>query len=285
MPKQWLAIKQARPDVTDYLIHWTRGQKVDNQRLSAFQMLKHILGCGFLKPPFAPKPRTTGGGVENTIKGQYPAVCFTEQPLDAFAKSVKALSSRYKPYGIAVRKEQLFIYGGRPVIYGDEALLATLPEQYKYLWARFNPIPNYQLGGYPVDWTHEREWRARAHPYSYGQFGESPADGVPLLLPIDLEAPEPALWLPWIMVKNNAEVEELKEWFDGLEPYVGSSGVLEKYFEVLPKVPILPLDEVRTRLDQGDARWARLDTLPYEEFYPEGVEGLTRLGWRKLQQN
>lgn len=283
MPPNWLAIRQGRSDLTDYLIHWTREQTIDNERLSAFDMLKLIVKCGFLKPSFAPRLRATIGGEVNTIKGPYPAVCFTEQPLDAFLKSCDILPSRYQPYAIAMRKEQLFIYGGRPVIYGDELLLNTLAEEYKYLWVRFNPLRAYELGGYPVDWTHEREWRSRVNRYHYLDLASTPGEGVPLLLPPDSGSPNPALVLPWFLVKENHEVEELEQWIARLPSYSGSNRWLQKYFEVLPKVPIVPLDKVRQRLNQEDMRWTRLDTLPYEEFDPQGANELTRIGWRSLQ--
>jgi hypothetical protein len=278
MPPLWLQIKQARPDLTDYLIHWTRERTIDGKTMTAFEVLKLIIKCGFLKPSFARRPRYTVGGVENTIKGRYPAVCFTEQPLDAFIKSCNTLPSRYQPYGIAVRKDRLFEYGGRPVIYGDESQLNELPEDRKYLWVHFQPVPNRSLGGYPLDWTHEREWRARAKAYNCGELGPTPAESVPLLY-IDYERSERLL--PWILVKQKAEVEDLKRWLAGLPPYSGSNGVLREYFEVLPNVLIVPLNEVESRLKQGDARWSRLDTLPIGELYPKASATFQRIGWNR----
>ena len=184
MPSDWLKIKQARPDVTDYLIHWTRGKVEDGHVVTPFHMLKTIVQCGYLMPSFAPRTRVTVGGRENTIKGLTPVVCFTEQPLDSFIKSCEALSNRYHPYAIAVRKDRLFEYGGRPVIYGDGNLLIQLPEECKYLWVHYQPIPSAGIGGYPLDWTHEREWRATAIKYSYGSLGIFEGEGVPLLLPL-----------------------------------------------------------------------------------------------------
>ena len=280
----WLRIKQARDDLTDYVIHWTRSQSIDGNYLKPFEVLKLILKSGVLKPSFAPKRRWTVGGSANTIQGDYPAVCFTEQPLDAFIKSCTTLTDRYQQYAVAVRKDRLFEYGGRPAIYGDEGILKRLPEDDKYLWVRFNPIPNPVFGGYPVDWTHEREWRARVRSSSYGTLGTSPEDGVPLLLPINYaSSSKPVLHLPVFLVSKSEEVEELRECIDQSPPYDGNNGVLGQYFQELPHAPIVPLDVVTSRISDGDRRWARLDTLPYGEFDPVNASQLTKFGWNTLQ--
>ena len=147
---------------------------------------------------------------------------------------------------------------------------------------RFNPIPSSTLGGYPVDWTHEREWRAIPIAYNYAEHGLCPKESVPLLLPPDYEAKPPLLLLPWILVKEVEEVEDLRTWIANLPAYTGSNGVLKLYFHVLPKVPIVSIEEIKERLNQEDSRWGRIDTLPYEELNPCGADELTRLGWRPL---
>ncbi len=278
MPPDWLKIKKARPDLTDYLIHWTRGEVVEGKRISAFENLMSIIQSGVLYPTFAPKRSMTVGGVSNTIQGPHPAVCFTEQPLDAFVRSYKALG-RYRPYGIALRKDRLFVYGGRPAIYADKALLSLLPEEHKYLWVRFNPIRSTELGGYPVDWTHEREWRAKVKPYNYKGFEMSPPDGVPLLLPIDFEPNPPMVYLPWIIVRTAEEAAEIKDWISELPVYKGANKVLGLYFAKLPNVLIVALDDVEEHLEAGDHRWARLDTLPYDELDPAIAKSFKQIGW------
>lgn len=268
--KDWLNIRRARPDITDYLIHWTAGHVTDGKYHEPFEVLKEIIACGYLKPSFALKQSKTVGGTQNTIKGPYPAVCFTDQPLDAFLKSCGKLPSRYSPYGIAVHKWHLYTYGGRPVIYADESLLNLLPDEYKYLWVRYDPVPEPTLGGYPVDWTHEREWRVRQRSYSYGDLGVSPQEGVPLLLPpVSFPNSEkPVVSLPRFLVKTEAESHELKEWINHLPPCEGTNGVLRYYFEALPKALVIPLEIVKIRLSEGDLRYARLETLPYKELDP-----------------
>ena len=268
--KDWYAIRRGRPDITDYLIHWTHGQMMDGQWCSPFHVLKTIAACGYLRPSFAPKQRATVGGSENTIKGNHPAVCFTEQPLDAFLKSCRLLPGRYKLYGIAVHKWHIHTYRGRPAIYGDESLLHELPDDQKYLWVRYNPVPERTLGGYPIDWTHEREWRVKTASYSYGPLGVGPEEGVPLLLP-PVSYPgsdKPVLALPRFLVSNRSEMEDLKEELRKLPTYRGANAVLKYYFDIAPQAVVIPLDEVSAHLEDGDQRYARLETLPYGEIDP-----------------
>ena len=109
------AMLDARPDMTNYLIHWTRTKWEDKRWIPPFEILKRIIECGYLKPTLAVRPRWGNP----TIKGPHAAVCYTEQPVGAFIKSCKADPSRYFPYGVAVHKWCLYRYRGRPVIYGD----------------------------------------------------------------------------------------------------------------------------------------------------------------------
>lgn len=242
MPKDWLRIRQARTDVTDYLIHWTSSAKdVNGQYASPLDVLRSIVRCGYLLPSFAPKTRATVAGREDTIRGPHPAVCFTEQPLCSFVQSCGVLPNRYQPYAVAIRKDRLFVYGGRPAVYGDESPLAALPPHWKYLWVQYDPVPNEALGGYPLDWTHEREWRARAIKYSYGSVGTSTEEGIPLLLPPRVAVPQPIWYLPWILVKDKSEVGPFREFIATLPGYTGPSGIMRLYFELLKKAPIVSL--------------------------------------------
>ena len=257
MPPDWVNIKRAREDLTDYLIHWTRG--VPENHTPAIETLKAILECGYLMPSFAPRSRyTVNSSPRNTVRGSRPVVCFTEQPLDAFIKSCKTLPDRYKYYGVAVRKGRLFEYGGRPVIYGDESLLGSLPDEYKHLWVNFQPTPRPEFGRYPLDWTHEREWRATVNEYHVLGHGVYLDNGVPLLLPpIDK-----TIYLPWILVKSGAEVDEMRSWISDLPPYTGENGMMIEYRKNLPFAPIIPLEAVKSKLSEGEQKWARLDTFP-----------------------
>ncbi len=267
--QHWLKIKKNREDITDYLIHWTGN----------ISTLKRIVQCGYLKPTFAPrKSPFAGDSTRNTIRGSRPAVCLTEQPLGAFIRSCNALPGRYARYGIAVKKDRLYEYGGRPVIYGDESLLCSLPESLRYLWVRFQPYPDPNRGGYPIDWTHEREWRATVSEYSNPDWGNHISKGVPLLLPPDVETKE--LLLPWILVRTEPEATEMREWVGTLPEYSGNNGIVKKYRDILPSVPILPLDVAESKIREGHQTWARFDTLPYRELDPNSP--LTKVGWNKI---
>jgi hypothetical protein len=127
--KAWEYIHSLRKDMTRYVIHLVRSRSEygtgigDYKFIHSFEVLKEILKDGYFKAGFSPmksplKPKTI-----ITVKGPHPAVCFTEQPLSFILISNRADSSRYPLYGVALKKEQLYGHGGRPVIYGDDTLL------------------------------------------------------------------------------------------------------------------------------------------------------------------
>ena len=159
MPPDWKRIRDARSDITDWVIHWTTTKTVGGKYKMAMQVLQSILQCGYLKPTLAPRPLYTGYPLmteeKPTIQGDYPAVCFTDQSLVAFIQSYKTLS-RYNPHAIAFKKSDLYIYGGRPVIYSDKEMLDRLKEQDKYLWVHYRPFPEEYFSKYPIDWTSGR---------------------------------------------------------------------------------------------------------------------------------
>ena len=234
---------KARPDLTNYVIHWTKSYKV----------LREILKCGYFKPsrglrPLVGKP----GKPEETIRGPFPAVCFTEQPLDCFVISCRDLPKNYKPYGVALNKRYLYYYGGRPVIYGDCELLHSLPADYEYLYVRYD------------NWTHEREWRCRAKRYCEDITVEYSfcLEGVPILLPMDCRENYYCGNPPdfWILVGTKKEATDLKRWISSLS-YEGEYEYLSLYLEVLPNAQVISLQEVKEHLQSGEQEWARIDTL------------------------
>lgn len=271
MPSDWLKIRLERPDLTNYVTHWTRGgfDQGSTTHVPPLEILKRILSCGFLLATFAPR-RNQAGTVNNTIKGPHPAVCFSEQPLSSLIITIKNLPDRATPYGVTIHKWNLFQYGGRPVMYGDERQLDQLPDNEKYLGVRFSPIPNPAFG-FPIDWTHEREWRARVVTYHYS-IGMSPTEGVPLLLPdvfFDSQYSKSYYSYPAAIVKTDQEAEALRVWRSSIPTYTGTNGILRKYFnDVLPRLLVIPLDLVERKLLQGDNSWAKLDTLPLQEVDP-----------------
>lgn len=101
-------------------------------------------------------------GSSRMIEGNHKCVCFTEAPITEMAalfSLVKIAESashhtRYRPYGIAVKKEWLFARGGRPVIYQPQAEYSLLPPGLQFRHVRYEPDNG-------IDFTWEREWRIR----------------------------------------------------------------------------------------------------------------------------
>jgi hypothetical protein len=99
-------IDSIRSDISNWLIHCT--QDIDN--VSAFDNLKTIISQKSLQ------------GSSKLIKSGCNCICFSEAPLT----KIKSLTLycdrvpsniRYAPFGVAVKKEWLFLQGGRPVIF------------------------------------------------------------------------------------------------------------------------------------------------------------------------
>ncbi len=226
--KNWQRLRKERRDITDHLIHWTKD----------FGTLLEILDCGYLTPTFAPVYSVYAKEKRDTIRGSIPAVCFTEQPLDCFYRACKLGIARYRPYGIVVHKYALYAYGGRPVIYGDNSTLEELPDNRKYLWVGYDPIPNQE--GYPLDFTHEREWRCTVN--SNPQFGYTnmPNEGVPILLPWDAHHDSDSYRFR-IIVNEREE----KNYIPALvQSKPTRSKILREYFSKLPEASVVSIEEV-----------------------------------------
>jgi hypothetical protein len=170
----WQNIRQARDDLTDYVVHFTR-HHFSPYFYHPKNLLEAILRCGYIKPSFAMLANRYNKTPQPTIKGPDPAVCLTEQPLSAVLKTPH---SRYSHYGIAYHKACLFEQGARPVLYGGDTEIGRrlqpadsgyqagkqiysggLPEHLQYLYVTYNPIIPGRGQLYPVDFTWEREWR------------------------------------------------------------------------------------------------------------------------------
>lgn len=110
---------------------------------------------------------------KRSVYGYNPAICFTEMPLAAFIQTSFERLQRgenINQYALLLPKSNMFSLGARPVIYAltsssisyvntnnsEERIIDPnqLPilEQYRYV--TYNPSSQY-----PIDWTHEREWR------------------------------------------------------------------------------------------------------------------------------
>lgn len=126
-------VKRIRTDVSDWLVHFTKGDDIE-----AAERIRNIL-------------------TENRLKGagDPPVVCFSEAPIQEFSK-LFSLFKRYRkprfaPYGILVKKHWLFSKGGRPVIYQPESEKRLLPKEIQYRHVTFDPTSK--------DFTWQREWR------------------------------------------------------------------------------------------------------------------------------
>lgn len=152
-----------RPDVSDYLCHFTAGRPPligktveENQTnqfatMSAKEKLISILESKTIK---ASKLPWTGRN----------AVCLTECPW----ASLLDHAERYSPYGVGFTKPHVFAAGGGPVYYvrADHWSKQTWDSHLKTFvtpfWPGYRPSnlkTDEHLGGSTVDYSHEREWR------------------------------------------------------------------------------------------------------------------------------
>lgn len=138
-----------RDDVSDRLIHLTRGSAEDpkKNREEAIENLKSILFEGALN------------GGNGFIKGKFNCVCFSEAPvskLPYILANARVHKFKYSPYGVMVEKRWFYEQGGRPVIYGPAEDYEMLPDVLKYRYVQL------RLGKpYDIDFSWEREWRAK----------------------------------------------------------------------------------------------------------------------------
>lgn len=159
-------------DLSDKLIHFVRsanradsdywlsemhshefafGELVEDDLISPFFILRRILRKLQVLSTWSFR------NGNSTIWGGYPVTCFTDMPISAFvAASIERLARGQKisNYAMVFDKKQMFSIGARPVIYGTTRG-EELPEFEKYRFVSYDltRIP------YPIDWTHEREWR------------------------------------------------------------------------------------------------------------------------------
>ena len=141
-----------RPDLTPYLIHFTKNTKRDDD-YSAFKNLVSILKTGVI------------WGSENTgfVKGGNAATCFMDIPFASLKYILNEENSseshpRYEPYGIFIDKRLAYTKGARPVLYLSNVEVRTIgipkEEQWRVVRLEVN-------NGDWVSWIHEREWRCK----------------------------------------------------------------------------------------------------------------------------
>jgi hypothetical protein len=217
----WQSIRQLRTDVSHYVLHTTRSSAETNgarwQR-HPYGRLKRILRDGVLLATYAPRT-TMAGNTRNTVVGVHPAVCFTEHPLSLLYRAAR-ITNTTSTFGVAVRKDDLFEYGGRPVIYGDGSLARDLPPSLAYLWVNYDPtaVRDPAHGGHPIDWTHEREWRARPVASVNRRLGLSGPLAIPIHLPRDGKPPRAARF--FIFVDTADRAKDLRRWIASAVPSI-----------------------------------------------------------------
>jgi hypothetical protein len=284
MSTTYSEILKRRQDMTEWLIHFTR----DRAGVSAREILRIILIEGILRPGFAERV-VRGTSREKTIYGPYPAVCFSEQPLDAFLQylSARANSSAMAGYGILIHKHDVYAAGGLPVIYGlsrvqelpsDDPLydprrrlldpnLISMDEQYRYV--AFAP----NRDRYPLDWSHEREWR---WPSSASQFGNglfrlgatfvgkngSFEGRVNAFVRYDSDV----AWLQGEIQRAFAEDQIGRFNTQGEDLY--HQWLREDWLKRIRNVRVVSLGTVERGLQSGQKKFARVEDLPPETLAP-----------------
>lgn len=135
-----------------YLTHYT---KTDEQYATGLQRLCAIIDSGIIY------------GTHNGVDGSRAAVCFTEcSPLeitemlrvmelkhDELPYRQRGFEWRRSKHGIAIKRDALIRYGGRPVLHGDSEIRQKLQEGELWRFKLFDPEAEYG------DWTFEREFR------------------------------------------------------------------------------------------------------------------------------
>lgn len=259
--KNWQRIRFERSDLTDYVTHLTKDHVVTEPEYKftfAIEVFLRILKQGVIKPTFAPIKSKQVFSTNNTVRGPYPAVCLTEQPLSAILTTIKCLG-RYSGYGIAYHKSDLFAFGARPVLYGDASMLGErirpeeegyqegkdiyrggIPESLQYLFVTYKPDLDPDF--YPVDFTWEREWRY-----------QSGGQGLPVFLEKRNIKYHPEIRAGALIVERDRDVPQVFELLD----QKAREGI-----KWAPITPVISLQTARRKLDEGDDRYARIETWP-----------------------
>ncbi|CAJ0784739.1 DUF4427 domain-containing protein [Ralstonia chuxiongensis] len=170
-----------RFDLSDYLIHFFRD--VDMMGRNAIVMPENMGWHSLAEDTFYPAIFMLRAAIRNgrlwatwsyrkearTIYGPSPAVCFTDMPIAAFVEASRERHARGEAMGevaLVFPKAKMRTLGARSAIYGLSkdptvwpggqgggprvfpADVLPLQEQYRYI-----------TDAYPIDWSHEREWR------------------------------------------------------------------------------------------------------------------------------
>lgn len=271
-------ILAGRRDMTEWLIHFTKRRGMQSAR----HILKTILIEGVLRPGFAPR----GSPGRATIYGLLPAVCMTEQPIGAFLEYLDARGNELMSisgYGLLLHKQDIYVAGGLPVIYGlpstqelakgvpgykrDRRILreTDLPLNQQYRYVAFSPTRTP-----PLDWTHEREWRwspqdfpGKEHGLLYlscqyysngGRFRER----VHAFVKNDED-------IPWLQSEVSDAYHQQKV---GLVPFYDDEEYKAWWRKRLPKVQIISLETARRKISNGKLKYWRFEDWPASNQSP-----------------
>lgn len=137
-----------RADLSEYLIHFTKGDSLED----SFENLKNIV-----------KHQRVYGS-NRKIRDGSNCVCFSEAPISSLPTGLlnPSFYSPYSPFGIMSTKERLFSLGGRPVIYQPENEFAHLDDSNSWRHCRYEPPK--------IDFTWEREWRLKTESYDFSPY-------------------------------------------------------------------------------------------------------------------
>lgn len=149
------------------------GDIVEQDKLSPFFILRRIIRNLQIISTWSYRKG------QRTIYGSFPAVCLTEMPISEFVKTSidrENKGQKISNYGFVFNKKELFKIGARPVIYGTSSDVSVVDngnskllsptvfderELYRYVAFKLDRLP------YPIDWTHEREWRWPNYNYKF----------------------------------------------------------------------------------------------------------------------
>ena len=193
-----------------------------------------------------------------TIYGNSPAVCFTDMPIAAFVESSQQRHARGEAMGevaLVFPKGQMRELGARPAIYGLSEDPSNWPKGKdggpRILPADALPLQEqyrYVTDVYPIDWSHEREWRWPC-PSDYPNPDECPVadwDDIP-----GLDFYDAGIHGIGVIVKTRAQAELVVQ--DMLT--LVDSGIADPYaFSfVLPTDELESLEAIRDRGGLKDA--------------------------------
>lgn len=270
-------ILRSRSDMTNWLIHFTR--KDSDAGISARRRLLSILEQGVLRPGWSER------NGRRTVYGQYPAVCFTEQPLSAFLAYLSARTgdSMISGYGVVVHKQDMYAEGGRTVFYDscDELrasdpdfvavagtrMVRDLPLEKQYRYVAFNPNADTT-----IDWTHEREWRWAARGLEPNN-PEPDEVGTFRLAGTEVARGDGMSWgRTHVIVAQDADVEwlrqEVRRFVPTDVPKHDRAHRSRWYRQLQERVGVISLQSVERKLSEGRMEYGRLDTWPPDDIVP-----------------